>query len=175
MDNILPYLTKDFIDYFSKQKLQDKLLIELGSGDSTLYWEKKFKKVISYESNGFYADDLRKKIKRKVTELYTYDPTLNKIFLSERKLIDNFAKADYIIIDNKPNEGISRYDFSVCAVKYKKESCSIILDNGNWNIEAYNYLRERFFVKDFPGICRIENTPTVTSVFSTSKLNYYNY
>ena len=33
----------------------------------------------------------------------------------------------------------------------------------------------RFFVKDFPGICRIENTPTVTSVFSTSKLNYYNY
>ena len=45
MNNILPYLTKDFIDYFSKQKLQDKLLIELGSGDSTLYWEKKFKKV----------------------------------------------------------------------------------------------------------------------------------
>ena len=163
MNDELPLLTYDFLDYFSKQDLGDKVLVEIGSGISTLYWEKRFKKVISYENDLFYFDGIRKKLKKKTTEIHLYD----KNIFRDQKFFKNIAAADYILIDNDPHF-ISRFRFSVHAAKSKKESSSIILDNGTWNIKAYRYLMTNFFVKDFPGFNTAREL-TVTSVFSVFK------
>ena len=167
MTNKLPLLTYDFINFFSKQKLKDKTLVEIGAGESTLYWEKKFNRVISYEHDLFYFDQIKKKLKKKTTQLHLF----NKYILTNKKFLENVKIADYIIIDNNPNY-ISRYDFSLCVTKNKKKTSSIILDNGLWNLDAYNYLRDNFFVKDFPGLNKSKEL-TVTSIFSVFKDQKY--
>ena len=163
----LPLLTHDFIDFFSKQELKDKTLVEIGAGESTLYWEKKFNKVISYEHNSFYFNKIKKTLKKKTTELNLF----NLDIFSNKKFLENIKKADYIIIDNNPKY-ISRYNFSLCVAKHKKKFSSIILDNGLWNLDAYNYLRNNFFVKDFPGLNKNKEL-TVTSIFSVFKGQKY--
>jgi hypothetical protein len=59
-----PALTYSFLDYFVSDKLQDKTLVEIGAGDSTIFWGKYFNKVISYESDVQYFDDLKEKINK---------------------------------------------------------------------------------------------------------------
>ena len=166
----LPLLTYDFIEYMSQKKLDDKILVEIGSGDSTLYWETKFKKVISYENNHFFYEKILKTKSKESTEIKLFDQT---IFYSNNFLND-VRKADYIIIDNRP-DFISRYDFSVFCKKNMKLGSSIVLDNGTWNLEAYSYLVNQFFVKDFPG--KNKNSElTVTSIFEKLRdLKYYEY
>tara|TARA_R100001143_G_C3347191_1_gene127443 strand:+ start:178 stop:939 length:762 start_codon:yes stop_codon:yes gene_type:complete len=161
--NKLPLLTHDFIDFFSKQKLKDKILVEIGAGESTLYWEEKFNKVISYEHNPFYFNKIKKELKKDTTELNLF----NMNILSDKNFLENIKIADYIIIDND-NRYMRRYYFSQCVVKHKKKTSSIILDNGLWNLNAYNYLRDNFFVKDFPGFNKNKEL-TVTSIFSVFK------
>ena len=108
MNKPLPNLTYDFIDFFSRQELKDKTLVEIGAGESTLYWEEKFNRVISYEHNPRYFNKIKKELKKKTTELNLY----NKDIFSNEKFLENIKIADYIIIDNGPNY-ISRYDFSL--------------------------------------------------------------
>ena len=157
-------MTHDFIDFFSRQELKDKTLVEIGAGESTLYWEEKFNRVISYEHNPRYFNKIKKELKKKTTELNLY----NKDIFSNEKFLENIKIADYIIIDNGPNY-ISRYDFSLYVAKNKKEMASIILDNGLWNLDAYNYLRNNFFIKDFPGFNKNREL-TVTSIFIPGRI-----
>jgi len=130
-----PLLTYDFIDFFSKQELKDKTLVEIGAGESTLYWEEKFNRVISYEHDSVYFNKIKKELKKKTTQLNLFDRNI----FSDKKFLENVKIADYIMIDNNPNY-ISRYNFSLYVAQNKKKISSIILDNGLWNLEAYNYL-----------------------------------
>ena len=46
-----PLLTKNFSEFFIKKDLNEKVLLELGSGLSTIFWADYFRKVYSYESD----------------------------------------------------------------------------------------------------------------------------
>ena len=163
MDKPLPLMTYDFLDFLSKQKLKDKTLVEIGAGESTLYWEEKFNKVISYEHDPVYFNKIKKELKKETTQLNLFD----KNIFSDKKFLENIENADYIIIDNSPKY-IPRYNFSLFIARNMKKISYIILDNGLWNIEAYHYLINNFFVKDFPGLNK-EGDLTVTSIFSIFK------
>jgi len=167
IDDTIPTLTYPFLDYFSNYNLEDKILLEIGSGNSTLFWENKFKKVISYENNILYLNYISSKIKNHSTELFFYDTTIFK----NKKFVEHIKIADYVVIDNDPKY-ITRKLFSMFIHKNMKKDATIILDNGTWNIEAYNYLIKHFFVKDFPGLNN-SNQLTVTSIFSPQKTDEY--
>ena len=49
MNKVIPQLTFDFIEWMEEQDTVEKTIIEFGSGDSTIYFSTKFKKVITYE------------------------------------------------------------------------------------------------------------------------------
>ena len=49
MNKVIPQLTFDFIEWMEEQDTREKTFIEFGSGDSTIYFSSKFKKVITYE------------------------------------------------------------------------------------------------------------------------------
>jgi hypothetical protein len=167
--NDSPLLTYSFLDYFVSDKLQNKTLVEIGAGDSTIFWGKYFNKVISYENDIQYFDILKEKINKDNTELNLFD----KNIFEDSKFLFNIETADYIIIDNAPMY-IDRYYFCRYAKENKKELCSIILDNGAWNLRAYEYLRYYFFCLDFPGVNKA-NELTVTSMFNTERERYYEY
>lgn len=165
----LPLLTYSFLDYFVSDKLQDKTLVEIGAGDSTIFWGKHFNKVISYECDVQYFDSLKERINKSNTELNLFDSNI----FEDDKFLSNIKIADYIIVDNNPRY-IDRYYFCKYAKENKKESCSIILDNGTWNLQAYQYLQHYFFCMDFPSLNKA-NELTVTSIFSTEREPYYEY
>lgn len=170
-DKLIPLLTYDFLNYFEKYNLKDKICVEIGSGDSTIYWSNFFKKIISYENDLNYLNIIKEKIKN---ILNVEILKLEKNIFNDINFKKNINEADVIIIDNHP-AFIKRKDFCVFAKENKKEESLIILDNGTWNIDAYDYLIKNFFCLDFPGLNK-ENELTVTSLFfKEKKEEYFNY
>jgi hypothetical protein len=164
----VPLLTFNFLDYFKKCNLKNKICVEIGSGDSTIYWSNYFKKIISYENDLEYFKNSKKKIKNiSNVELFKFDKNIFKN-LNFKK---NIKEADFIIIDNNPNF-IKREDFCIFSKENKKKESSIILDNGTWNLNAYHYMYNNFFCRDFPGINK-NNEITVTSLFFEEKDRKY--
>ena len=57
MGNPYPNLTNSFVSFFinSFRDLKDKTLLEIGSGESTVYWSNYFGQVCSYEDDPQWA------------------------------------------------------------------------------------------------------------------------
>jgi len=164
----IPTLTLNFLDYFKKYDLKNKICVEIGCGDSTIYWSKYFKKIISYENNLNYLNELKKRTKNILNiDVLKFE---KKIF-NDIHFKKNINDADVIIIDNDPTF-INRKNFCIFAKKNKKKESLIILDNGNWNIDAYDYLIKNFFCFDFPGLNKT-NELTVTSLFFEERKKYF--
>lgn len=163
----IPTLTLSFLDFFKKTNFKDKICVEIGSGDSTIYWSEYFKKIISYENNLNYLNELKKRTKN-ILNIDVLE--FKKNIFSNIYFKKNIHDADVIIIDNDP-DFISRKDFCIFAKENKKEKSLIILDNGNWNIDAYDYLIKNFFCFDFPGLNKT-NELTVTSLFFEERKKY---
>lgn len=156
--SVIPRLTTSFISYLKQFDLKDEILLELGSGDSTIYFSKFFKKVISYENDMKYLNTI-KKLKLKNVSLFHLKKEIGK----DKTFIKNAEKADLIIIDNDA-EYISRLYFAKLFHDNKNITAVIVLDNGNWNFNAYMFLKENYYCRDFPGINKV-NENTVTSLF----------
>ena len=166
-----PLLTHNFVKYFIKKDLKDKTLIELGSGLSTIFWADYFKEVYSYESDPNWIQKLKNEY-RIPKNVEINEVNRNTIFKNS-KFLDYVKNCDYIIIDNNPNF-MPREKYAEYAIIHKKEDSQIILDNGTWNMNAYNLLLNYFFCQDFPGI-NMENQITVTSLFFERKTDKYNW
>jgi hypothetical protein len=171
LNELIPRLTYDFIDHFKKYDLKDKICVEIGSGNSTIYWSNYFKKIISYENDLNYFNDIKQKTKNMLNvEILKFE----KNIFYDVNFKKNINEADVIIIDNNP-AFIDRKNFCVFAKENKKEESLIVLDNGTWNIDAYDYLIKNFFCLDFPGINK-NNKLTVTSLFFQKKTEaYFNF
>jgi len=166
-----PLLTPKFIEYLIKKDLKDKTLLELGSGPSTIFWADYFKEVYSYESGPNWIEKLKNENRiPKNVEINEVKP--NTIF-KDSKFLDYVKNCDYIIIDNN-GKHIPREVYAQYAIIHKKEDSQIILDNGTWNINAYNLLFDYFFCRDFPGINK-HNQTTVTSLFFERKTEKYKW
>ena len=152
-----PNLTNTFLEYFLKTPLKEKTLVEIGSGPSLLFWKKYFKRVISYEDDKNYL----------TKDMIPF----TKDYAEDNQFKYNLNLADYIIIDNEPNR-ITRYEFACFKCKYVNHQASIILDNSNWHMKAFDFLKTFYFNKDFPGVDKY-NSYTVTSLFDIRKNKKY--
>lgn len=159
MYKIIPNLTFNCIDWIEQQDLSQKTLIEFGSGNSTLYFSNKFKKVITFEDEQEWI--------QKITSLNLPNVEVKfldyNFYLQDLDLIKN---ADYVLIDNSPRDNNSRLYVAEALIQKIDYQNTLILDNCNLNSEAYFYLRTKFrHYQDFIGFNRSGNR-TVTSVFS---------
>lgn len=169
-DIFIPMLTIDFLRYITTLDLKDKTLLEIGAGNSTVFWQDYFKKIITYEDDFECYEQLQKTIDLNKVELKFFkcaEDFLNKQFL------DEIYEADYIIIDND-TLNVKRLFFCELASRFKKPSSSIVLDNSNWNIEEYKFLNKNFFVKDFPGF-NYRRQLTATSIFEIRKDLFFTF
>jgi len=157
-----PLLTEPFLKYLSKINTKNKTILEIGSGNSTVYFEKIFKKVISLEDNKKWYDKVSNQISNK-TNLVMFDK--NNIL----KIINNCLgkKPDYILIDNDP-KNVSRFDVANFIHQNKEYHSMIILDNGEKNLDAYSLLKSYYYSLDFVGK-RHDNKLSVTTLFFSEK------
>ena len=165
---IEPLLTKNFLRYFNKLKNKNKTYLEIGSGDSTIYFSKHFKKVISFENDETFFNRISNNKPKNVD-----------IKLFNKENIENLLKTEldkkpnYVMIDNNPCY-ISRFDIAKFIHFNKQNDCIILLDNGNWNMQTFMFLRTNYYCMDFPGLNK-HNQNTVTSIFFTGKNSNYVY
>ena len=154
-----PILTHSFLKWITQQDTKNKVILEFGSGGSTIFFGKIFKHVLSFENN--------KEWKLKVEKLA---PTNVKIFDFNLNLFPNILKnVSYILIDSDTNYTLKREDLAKIMIEEYKYKNKIILDNGNWNLICYSYLKKMYKnCQDFEPH-NTKGEKTMTSVFSELK------
>jgi len=117
----IPWFAYSAIDLL-KERLNDSLsLLEFGSGNSTLFFAERTKKIISLEHNKNWHQKISSKLPENVELIYTSSAT-EKEYL--QPLVENNLKFDVIIID-----GIYRNECIMNSINHLSERGVIILDD----------------------------------------------
>tara|TARA_R100001510_G_C7649740_1_gene207197 strand:+ start:1121 stop:1624 length:504 start_codon:yes stop_codon:yes gene_type:complete len=157
---MIPLLTETFLNYLKKLNIKNKKYLEIGSGDSTVYFSKYFKSVSSLEHDEEWFNKIKKQnIKNVNISMFNKDNIKGLLDLELNK------KPDFVMIDNNPHV-VSRFDMANFVHYNKKNDCVIFLDNGSWNLEAFNFLKQHYYCLDFFGR-RYDGNLSVTSIFFT--------
>ncbi len=154
----IPWFCYAATRYLEQFDFEDKYLFEYGSGNSTLFWAKRCKKVVSVEQNIKWYTQITKELVKH---------TNSKIIFAENKfdyinaIRDKNVLYDVIVID-----GAYRLDCAKTAVKMVKRGGIIILDNGDWFPKTAKFIRSKDFLEvDFSGFGPITPYITTTSIF----------
>ena len=157
MSKIVPLLPDTFLKFFLSLNLNDKTYLEIGSGNSTVFFSKHFKNIISFEDSMVWFDKLD------VLKI----PNVNlQFFKSEVVFEDCVHCTDFIMIDNNPIS-TTRTKFAKFIDEHKTPESIIILDNGEKHMEAMTFLKSKYYCLDFPGE-RYDGSFSVTSIFFTN-------
>ena len=160
LDNILngkgeniPLLTNSFLHWFETIDWSGMTLLELGSGNSTLYFSKFFKSVTAYEPSEKWFKFLQSRIPKNV------DCTNVHSILSVLKNED-LDKYDVILLDPAENRAkIARI------ISEKDYSGSIFFDNSEWYRQSIGVLSQVGFSEiPFFGIKPVQDWVSCTSV-----------
>ena len=161
----IPWFSYPAIEYLNQLNLSDKTVFEYGSGNSSLYWAKVARQVISLEDNEKWYQIIKKSQPENLNLKLIVNP---EEFISEIKKYDKF---DIIIIDSEKIE--TRFGAADIAPNYLKEGGFIILDNADWYHDAAQLLREQKLIEvDFTGFAPIIGYTTTTSFFFHRDFNF---
>ena len=151
-----PLLTYSFMDYIESHDVSDFNLIEFGSGNSTLYFEKKFNKVFSFETNKVWFDKIKPQLKN--TDYHFTGPA--KLEEGDYKI--NFIEGNYFaLIDAACN----RYKITFSLLN-KIKPHYIILDNSEWYPNTVKLIvDEDYLHMPFWGYKNTEHWESCTSLF----------
>ena len=163
--NPIPWYTYPTIEYLSHLNLSNMTVFEYGSGNSTLWWTKKSKSVVSVE------DDLEwfKKISQNLDLIqtkYLFKPGKAEYVAASCK------DADIFVID-----GNHRRECAEHVVRWGG-GVMVIFDNADWFPETVDFLRSSlcWLQIDFHGFGPINGYTWTTSVFINpnrhQELNY---
>lgn len=157
----LPWYTYPFIHFLEPRLHKDLVIFEYGSGNSTIWFSKKVKHVVSVEHHpGWYY-----KIKKKVRNLSNVHYILKDLGSGEyqNEILKYSNTFDIIIID-----GRQRVKCCINSLEALKEDGVIILDNSDRTRyeEGYNFLVSNGFKRiDFWGIGALNTKSWSTSIF----------
>ena len=153
----VPLLTNSFIHWFETINWSDFTLLELGSGNSTLYFSRHFKFVSSFENNEDWYQKLRPQLPENVN--YTYANSIRAAL--KNKDLDNY---DAILIDAGENRAkISRI------ISETGYSGLIFFDNSEWYKHGIGILSKAGFAEvPFFGIKPVQDWVSCTSVLVKS-------
>jgi hypothetical protein len=143
-----PKLSNEFLNWVAGTHFKDKNILELGSGYSTFFFSNYFKHVYSFETNMYWLNKIKSNLEENMINNVTLF-MLNRDTLQEASFINLVKEIDFFLIDHNPSV-ISRYIFAKFIDENKKVDSIIVLDNGEGNIDAYNYLRDKYYCIDFP-------------------------
>ena len=152
----IPWFTYPAIEYLNQLDFGAKSVFEFGAGNSTIYWCRRAKRVVSIESDPAWFERVRARL-----------PTNGEIHLVEkaalyaRRLAEFPGQFDVIIVD-----GIERRACCVEAVKKLQPGGLIILDNSDWHHRCAALLRTAALLEvDLSGFGPINEYTWTTSFF----------
>jgi len=156
--NPIPWFTYPAVEYIKQLDFSDKTIFEYGSGNGTIFWAARCKKLVAVEDNQHWYNRLKGELPDNVD--YILSNEKEKYINS----IDNYPqKFDVIIID-----GYHRYECAVRALRNLKDDGLIILDNSDWMDKTPEALRESNLIQvDMSGFGPALGWTWTTSFFFT--------
>ena len=149
----IPLLTNTFINWFETQSWSDYKLLELGSGNSTLYFLNFFKSITSYETNQEWYSKILNKVNQSV-KLKKVNSILESL---ENENINDF---DVILIDAGENR--AKLSKLIASKQFKG---IIFHDNAEWYRNSINILIDVGYIEiPFFGIKPVDDHVASTSV-----------
>ena len=134
----LPLLTWPFLDFILSIDIERSNLIELGSGNSTLWFAKIFKSIVSYETNLDWYNQIISKAPANCRIIHTSEPELIQCDI-------DFNSNDWLLIDFSGRR--SQFIFNMLSKKNKVFPSVIILDNSDWYRKGAGLLHAEGFVE----------------------------
>lgn len=122
---VLPWYTKSFLDELVTWDLTGMKVFEYGGGASTIWWNKRAKRVFTVDNNEQIFESLIKHIGKESVMMYT--PIENKMQYVNYVYGPHGDKFDIIIIDGDPVEW--RDDCVKPALDCLKPGGKLIIDN----------------------------------------------
>jgi hypothetical protein len=151
----IPWYTYPAIEYIRQLDFSEKDVFEFGCGNSTLFWSKVARKIVSVEHQKEWHDIFIKKVKENVELKLSPDKE------SYIQSILNHGSFDVIIID-----GIYRFQCAQVAISKLKPGGLVILDNSDWYVNVAQLLREANLIQvDMTGLGPINSYAWSTSFF----------
>lgn len=157
----IPWYTYPAIDFLQQKQMDEKAVLEFGSGQSTLWWAARAKTVASFESDAAWFSYVVGKVPNNVTLILTDDSAADV----PRQL--NGSKFDVIVVD-----GLDRLICAKMSVGFLSEGGAVIVDNseGYWGPDGeypiIDFFRAEGFSRvDFYGYAPGVILPSCTSLF----------
>lgn len=164
----IPWYTYPAIEYLNNLDFTEKTIFEYGSGNSSVYWSKKAKEVISLEHDKKWFEKMKTITGKNQVLLFEGN---NSNY--EQSILYENKKFDVIIID-----GIRRTECSKVVGRALNDESSdgymIILDNADWYKQTSKYLRGYYNLIeiDFHGFGPINAYTWTTSIFLSRNFNF---
>lgn len=134
--NPIPWVTYSFIDFIKPRLTKDLSIFEYGSGNSTLFYAKNTRRVVSVEHDEAW---FRKIVNQKANNAEMIFCELDKGGLYSQKVSSLDEKFDIIIVDGRDRVNCCKY-----AIGGLKENGVIVLDDS----EREHYTEARIFLKE---------------------------
>ena len=162
----LPWITYPAIDFIKQFDFEHSRIFEWGSGNSTMWWSKRCKEIVSVESNANWYNLMKDKLPGNVKYL-----TCSIDLKEEMNLfLDSEGMYDVIVVDHN---GTFRRECCRIAPQKLNEGGLILLDNSDQCLFATEELRKSGFQQiDFAGIAPSCSYAQTTSIFFKGKLKF---
>jgi hypothetical protein len=153
----LLWYTYPAVDFLGSKDFSGRRILEWGGGQSTLWWAKRAREVLTVETDSSWAQRLRRDVPGNVT--------VQSVVSEAEAEVDGFF--DVVVIDGFDRLGCAKRSLDLLG-----EEGAIILDNseGYWGPEGtypiIDLMRERGFLRvDFHGFGACGVRPFCTSLF----------
>ncbi len=164
----IPWYTYPSIEYLDNIDFTGKSICEFGSGNSSFYWARKSKTVVSIEHDEEWHDKIKPFLNANQRLILSSDDVN---YENSIKSLD--TRFDVIIID-----GIRRSECAQIIADYlnsdSEEGFMVILDNSDWYKNTCRFLREKLNLieVDFHGFGPINNYTSTTSIFLSRNFRF---
>jgi hypothetical protein len=160
--NPIPWYAYPAIEYIKQLDFSSKAVFEYGSGNSSVFWSQRCKKLVSVEDDQKWYN----KVKPRLPHSAEY-----RFLAGKYDYISSIARYPYdfdvVIID-----GSHRYECAEQALSKLKADGFIILDNSDWWQKTSELLRKADLIEvDMSGFGPINNYTWTTSFYFRRSVN----
>ena len=161
----LPWYTYPSIDFLKYRNFDGKIILEFGGGQSTLWWAKRAKHVVTIEGDKKWYEKIRDKMPDNV---HLHHASIENREINVAQVNDVLESEEYSTYDVIVIDGLYRYEMITIAIRLMAEDGIIICDNA----EGYGFyegfkettLNRVDFFGNAPGVV----LPHCTSIYFNS-------
>jgi len=160
----IPWITYPALEFLSQFDYAESDVFEFGSGNSTLFWARRARNVVSIETDKDWFATLNRDKPSNVQlfHLEGADEFAGSILKARRAF-------DVIVIDSAKH----RYAAALNAVNAMSGGGMVILDNSDWYPNSCRLLRDAGLLQiDFHGLGPVNGYAWTTSIFFKERLKF---